>query len=126
MVLYVVFGCSKRSGRDKDVRIPRIICNKGEQVYTLSKKRRDGFKAAISRVFLIEKILKNDRICSRHFHSGKPPTLLDDTNPGWLPSLHLGHAKSRCSADPTKRWERRKAREAAQSLILLSNSQASE
>ena len=93
MVLCVVFGCSKHSNRDKDVsffRIPRIICNKGEQVYTLSKKRRDGFRAAISRVGLTEKILKNDRICSRHFHSRKPATLLDDTSPDWLPSLHLG------------------------------------
>ena len=94
-------------------------------MYTLSKKRRDGFVAAISRVGITEKILKNDRVCSRHFHSGKPATLLDDTSPDWLPSLHLGHTKSRCSADPMKRWERRKAREAAQSLLLLNNSQAS-
>ena len=128
MVLCVVFGCSKRSGRDKDVsffRIPRIIYNKGEQVYTMSKKRRDGFLATISRVGLTEKILNNDRVCSRHFHSGKPAALLDDTNPDWLPSLDLGHVKSGCSANPTKRWERRKAREAAQNLMLLNNSASS-
>ena len=46
MVLCVVFGCSKRSGRDKDVsfyRIPKVIKNKGEDMEKLSRKRRAGF-----------------------------------------------------------------------------------
>ena len=46
MVLCVVLGCSRRSGRDKDVsffRIPGIIQDKGEQLRVLSKRRRDGF-----------------------------------------------------------------------------------
>ena len=52
MVLCVVIGCSKRSGRDKDVsyyRIPVVIRHQSEREYELSKKRRDGFLAAISR-----------------------------------------------------------------------------
>ena len=35
MVLCVVFGCSKRSGRDKDVSffgIPKVIYNKGDKI----------------------------------------------------------------------------------------------
>ena len=52
----------------------------------------------------------------------------DESNPDWLPSLHLGHAKRKCESrtKATERWERRKARnentpemEAAQSLLLL-------
>ena len=124
MVLCLVFGCSKCSGRDKDVsffRIPKIIHNKGETVYSLSKKRREGFLAAISRVGLTEKIMKNDRICSRHFVSGKPADLWEDTSPDWLPTLNLGHAKVTCSADATGRWERCKAREAARAMILHAN-----
>ena len=50
MVLSVVFGCSKRSGRDRDVsfhRIPKIISNKGPEQYSLSQRRREGFIEAI-------------------------------------------------------------------------------
>ena len=79
----------------------------------------------------MEKILKNDRICSRHFKSGKPADLINDTNPDWLPSLHLGHRKSLRAAavySPaekmrmarrTARDAKRKEQEAAQSLLLL-------
>ena len=114
-MLCVVVGCSKRSGRDKDVsffRLPRIIKNKGVDVHSLSKRRRDGILAAISRVGLTDNILKNDRICSRHYISGKPADLLDDTNPDWLPTLNLGHNKARLPPTATGRWERRNARQA--------------
>ena len=131
MVLCIVLGCSKRSGRDKDVsfyRIPKVITGRGKQEYELSKKRRDGYLAAISRDNLREKILENDRICLRHFISGKPAYLYDQTNPDWLPSLHLGHnKKAEPGKEATDRWERQKARresanrfEAAQSLLSLS------
>ena len=115
MVLCVVVGCSKRSGRDKDVsffRLPRIIKNKGVDVHSLSKRRRDGILAAISRVGLTDNILKNDRICFRHYISGKPADLLDDTNPDWLPTLNLGHNKARLPPTATGRWERWNARQA--------------
>ena len=96
MVLCVVIGCSNRSGRDKGVsfyRIPKIITHRGQRDYELTKKRRDGFLAAISRDGLTEKVLMHDRICSRHFISGKPAAFYDDTNPDGLPTLHLGHSK---------------------------------
>ncbi len=98
MVLCVVVGCSKRSGRDKDVsffRLPKVVNTKGKELYTLSKRRKDGFWAAISRVGLTDNIMKNNRICSRRFISGKPADLLDDTNSDWLPTQNLGHSKSR-------------------------------
>lgn len=52
MVLCLVLGCSKRSGRDKDVsfyRVPKVIASRGKQEYELTKRRRAGFLAAISR-----------------------------------------------------------------------------
>ena len=56
----------------------------------------------------------NDRICSRHFIYGQPASLLDETNPYWLPTLNLGHSKeasdSRVRA-AEMRWERAKVRE---------------
>ena len=120
MVLCVVFGCSKRSGRDKDVsfyRIPKIVSSKGPELLSLSTRRREGYLKAVSRVGLMEKILKNDRICSRHFKYGKPADLINDTNPDWLPSLHLGHRKSLRAAavySPAEkmRMARRTARDA--------------
>ena len=50
MVLCVVVGCSKRSGRDRDVsfyRIPKVVKSRGEEREQLSEKRRSGFLAAI-------------------------------------------------------------------------------
>ncbi len=74
MVLCVVFGCSKRSGRDKDIsfyRIPKIIKTKGEKGEQLSRKRRLGFLSAIGRADLTEKILINDRIMFQTFRIGE-------------------------------------------------------
>ena len=98
MVICIVFGCSKRSGRDKDVhfyRIPKVVKNRGESTEKLSEKRRAGFLSAIKRVDITDKILANDRICSRHFISGQPASLLDENNPDWLllPTLNFGHSK---------------------------------
>ena len=92
MVLCIVFGCSKRSGRDKDVhfyRIPKVVKNRGESTEKLSEKRRVGFLSAIKRADITDKILANDRICSRHFISGQPASLLDETNPDWLPTSYF-------------------------------------
>ena len=58
MVLCIVFGCSKHSGRDKDVsffRIPKVITNKGKDQEKLSLKRREGLLAAVMRSDLTEK-----------------------------------------------------------------------
>ena len=69
----------------------KVVTNKGVEIERLRKKRREGFLRAIKRANPTEKILANDRICSRHFISGEPADLLDERNPDWLPTLHLGH-----------------------------------
>ena len=100
-------------------RLPKITASKGSRVLELSKKRRAGYIAAISRGDLSEKILANDRICSRHFINGKPASLEDETNPDWLPTLNLGHSKV-CGNQVQigERWSRRKAREDASNVAL--------
>ena len=107
MVLCVVIGCSKRSGCDKDVsfyRIPKVVAHRGKQEYELTKKRRAGFLAAIPRGGLQgTRVLEKDRICSRHFVSGKPAYVYDETNPDWLPTLHLGHTKKQLSREGSER-----------------------
>ena len=119
MVLCIVVGCSKRSGRDKDIsfyRLPKVISNKGSSILELSKKRRAGYVAAIARSDLTEKSMAYDRVCSRHFINGKPAPLEDESIPDWLPTRNLGHCK--VLGNPVQiaeRWIRRKAREDARS-----------
>lgn len=75
--------CHARSGRDKDVsffRVPSIDTNHGEETEERSIERRTQWITAISRDDLTEQILKNDRVCSRHFVSGKPAKDFDSFN----------------------------------------------
>lgn len=88
--------------------------------------------AVISRDELTDKIIRNDRICLKHFISGRPAYLYNTVNPDWQPTLNLGHFKSTSKRSSTAnarylRAKRRKvctteATEAAQSLLLLSGS----
>ena len=128
MVYCCVVGCFNRSDRGPDsrrnlcsnregdhnvsfYRIPAIIRNQGKIELELSKRRRDGFVAAISREDLDLNDLEKYRICSNHFVSGKPADLTDCTNCDWLPTTLLGHTKT---LPPTKahseRYERAQRR----------------
>ena len=74
-----------------------------------------GFLAAIKREGLTDKILENDRVCSRHFITGKPATLEDDMHPDWLPTQHLPGSSQDDSGTPPSdkvdRYERMKRRQ---------------
>ena len=123
MVLCIVPGCSKRSGRDKVsfYRIPKIVSGRGIKKEQLSKRRRAGYLAAIRREGVTDKILNNDRVCSKHFVTGKPAPLEDDMHPDWLPTQHLfggkpspaddlqSHASSATAS--VERYERLKRRQ---------------
>ena len=96
MVLCLFVDCHSRSGRDRDVsffRVPVIDKNHGEEAEELSTKRRMKWIAAISRDDLTEQILKNDRVCSRHFVSSRPAKPWDKYKVDWVPTLNLGHTK---------------------------------
>ena len=116
MVLCIVVGCSSRSGRDKDVsffRIPVVRRGRSDRELQLSKARRDGYLAAISREDMTESKLKNERICSKHFVSGRPPDLFNELNPDWLPTQNLGHSKTRTiTASREDRYRRTRAKAA--------------
>ena len=42
---------------------------------------------------MTEQILKNDRVCSRHFVSSHPAKPWDKYNVDWVPTLNLRHTK---------------------------------
>ena len=98
MVLCLMVDCSNKSGKVKGVsfhRVPAVVTTKGEfmEELTLVRERRRRWISAISRESLSESILENDRVCGRHFISGKPAQDWDRHNDDWVPTLHLGHRK---------------------------------
>ena len=109
-------------------RVPKVIHNKGSRLAQLSRRCREGFIAVLPHADLSERVIDNNRVCSRHFLSGRPAEIEDDLNPDWLPTQHLGHD----NIDPEhtqaiERYERSLARvacserfEAAVSLLSIS------
>ena len=74
MVNCIIYGCHARSDREKDLsfsRVPNVLKNKGEKMEELSIERRTKWISAISRENLSDSILQNQRVCGRHFVSGK-------------------------------------------------------
>ena len=96
-------------------RVPAIIKNEGEAAEILSAERRRLWLAAVSRDDLTEKILKNYRGCGRHFVSGKSAKPWHRFNEDWVPSLHLGHDKSKKSEknqkEATERAQRKREKQ---------------
>ena len=75
-------------------RVPSVVTNQGEEAEKLSKGRRSLWISAISRDDSTEQILANDRVCDRHFISGKRGKSWDRFNVDWIPTLNLGHSKT--------------------------------
>ena len=118
MVLCVVFGCGSRSDREKGIgfyRIPSVINNKSTFEEELTTERREKWIQAISRGDTKAKdVLKRERVCGKHFVSGKPSPYWDKHNVDWVPTLELGKKSYGREIDyeaRAKRQERAKKRE---------------
>lgn len=94
MVLCIVVGCSTKTSNKNGIglfRIPAVIHNQGEEYKKLTEERRNAWISAISRGDISCKdILKTERVCGRHFISGKPSMPWDKYNKDWKPSQNLG------------------------------------
>ena len=69
-----VFGCGKRSERDKNVRffgVPKVITHQGEKTRQISFERREKWLANIRRDAVSKGEVKNPNVCSLHFLQGK-------------------------------------------------------
>ncbi|XP_045472343.1 uncharacterized protein LOC123679046 [Harmonia axyridis] len=89
----IVTGCVSRHDRDRFgfYHIPtitkhRFLPEKNE----LSRKRRALWLDAINRDDLTDSKIKYQRVCSRHFITGKPAALMDETNIDWVPTQNMG------------------------------------
>ena len=118
MVLCLIVGRGSKSGRDKGLyfaRVPSVVTNQGEEAQQLSEERRSRWISAISRDDLTEEILENDRVCEKHFVSGRAAKSWDKYNIDWVPTLFFGHKKATDRADhkeaAAKRNERARERE---------------
>ncbi|XP_068680295.1 uncharacterized protein [Montipora foliosa] len=92
MVLCIIGNCGSKSGRDsiRFYSVPSIITNQGEEFEELTRERRNLWISAIDRADLKTKnVLKNERVCSRHFVSGRPAANWDRFNENWVPTRHL-------------------------------------
>ena len=116
MVLWVVVGCGRKSGKGNTqgfFRIPSVVKHQGEEFEDLTTERRNSWISAISRDDTDTKnVLENERVCERHFVSGRPSPNWDKFNVDWIPTLNLGKRihKQKDVEAATKRAERAKAR----------------
>lgn len=115
MVLCIIGNCGSKSGRDSIgfYCVPAIITNQGEEFEELTRERRNLWISAIDRADLKTKnVLQNERVCSRHFVSGRPAANWDRFNEDWVPTLHLTKKeyKKKDAEAAAERSERAKAR----------------
>ena len=116
MVLCIVVGCGSKSERHKGIgffRIPSVINTQGQEFEDITTERRERWISAISRDDTRTKdVLESERVCGRHFVSGKPAQSWDKHNVDWIPTLNLGKKiyKEKNVEASTERAERAKAR----------------
>ncbi|KAJ8976276.1 hypothetical protein NQ317_001915 [Molorchus minor] len=93
-VTCIVMGCGNRGGRDQVsfFCVPDVVNSKYQpHLNYLSRKRRQRWITALRRINLTPSILRNQRVCSKHFITGKPSKLEDVDSPDWAPSQNMGH-----------------------------------
>ncbi|XP_068670722.1 uncharacterized protein [Montipora foliosa] len=113
MVLCIVVGCGRKSGihKAKFSKIPKIITNQGEEWEELTRERRNRWISAVSRGDTAKKnILESERVCDRHFVSGKPAATWDKHNIDWVPTLNLGKMEFTASEERAERAKERRKR----------------
>ncbi|XP_034079283.1 uncharacterized protein LOC117550834 [Gymnodraco acuticeps] len=109
-VCRVVYGCSNRSGREKNkrfYRVPKVVVHKAEQFKKLTEERREKW---LSNLHLRSGGAEssNARVCSDHFIRGCPSALGDVESVDWAPTVSLGyHTTSKPRSEASLRREQR-------------------
>ncbi|XP_003449413.4 uncharacterized protein LOC100695668 [Oreochromis niloticus] len=119
-----VIGCNVRSHDRQGNKLgnglsfhsfPTWRQHEGDKVSDVTKRRRLAWIGAVRRADIqFSSIPRYLLVCSRHFHSGKPAYEMDETNPDWVPTLHMGHSEIPASSlDRHRRRMQRKQQRAA-------------
>lgn len=99
----LMLNCSNKSGKagkrltQDELRfshVPSVIRHQGELQEQISDERRRRWNSAINRADITEEKLNRDRVCHRHFVSGKAAQPWDQFNVDWVPTLNLGYVQS--------------------------------
>ncbi|GFS26808.1 nuclease HARBI1 [Elysia marginata] len=94
-----VYGCTSH-GRKKEessvsnFRIPDVVTREGKETEELTRARRLAWIKAINRKGLTMAEADEKpwlRVCSLHFHGGKPAYKRLQNHPDWAPTLNLGY-----------------------------------
>ncbi|KAL4126438.1 hypothetical protein QTP88_010660 [Uroleucon formosanum] len=96
-----VFGCVNKT-LDKSLsfyRFPKVKVNAASDLRTQILKQRTAWLNALHRIDVHDSQLKNMRICSVLFKSGKPANYNDDKNPDYIPALSMGYNSGRSKAN---------------------------
>ena len=89
------------------------MTNQGEEWEELTRERRNRWISAVSRGDTEAKnILESERVCGRHFVSGKPAATWDKHNIDWVPTLNLG--KKEYKDNERKEHQQKAAKERAE------------
>ncbi|XP_066265852.1 uncharacterized protein [Branchiostoma lanceolatum] len=114
MVHCIVVGCVSKSDKKEGIgfySIPKVVTGQGEDHEKLTEERRRLWISAISRADTETKnILQSERVCGRHFISGKAAPVWDRHNPDWVPTLNLGRTDYRGEAATEKKQKEAGAR----------------
>ncbi|KAM4727843.1 uncharacterized protein FYW61_011018 [Anableps anableps] len=105
-----IHGCSSRSHGRNAAKLNnglRFFCfpkwkkHEDKPVAEVTRRHRMAWVAAVGRRDItFDRILPSKRVCSLHFHSGKPAYEMLETHPDWKPSLLLGHKEVRKEEEP--------------------------
>ena len=100
VIVHCIFvGCSSNNRKDTTIgffRIPSIVDKQGEEAEELRRERRESQILAISRDDIQWKdVLKNERVCGRHFESGRLAAAWNRFNNDWVPTLNLSKTEYR-------------------------------
>lgn len=107
-----VFNCKTWQGKENGVgfyRFPVVSKrSKNQELNALLEERKLAWVKAIYRKNFTPRMIKNARVCSKHFISGKSATAKDKLNPDWVPSVNLGYENQRSShtKNKVKRYNR--------------------
>uniref|UniRef100_A0A3B3UAU8 THAP-type domain-containing protein n=1 Tax=Poecilia latipinna TaxID=48699 RepID=A0A3B3UAU8_9TELE len=86
-----IHGCSSRSHGKNEEKL-----NDGLRFFCFPRRNRTAWVTAVGRNDVtFDCILPSKRVCSLHFHSGKPAYEMLTTHPDWKPSLLLGQKEVR-------------------------------
>ncbi|XP_014874292.1 uncharacterized protein LOC106937356 [Poecilia latipinna] len=96
---------------------PAWRTKEGELISELTRRRREAWVTAVGRrEITFDSIPSSMRVCSRHFVSGKPAYEMLDSDPDWVPSLHLGHDGNDDECEE-KSWNKRRRLSSAEKPV---------